>query len=85
MIVQRQGRVIILSCFVDDICIAYQDKKDLNFIMKRIGDNLSSRDEGELENTSIRFGSDNEGNYCISQEDYLTKLSASRPLRNLLC
>jgi len=61
---------------VDDICIAYQDKKDLDFVMKRIGDKFEFRDEGELRKTlGIRVGSDNEGNYWISQEDYLTRLA----------
>eukprot|EP00466_Bigelowiella_natans_P000149 jgi/Bigna1/32917/e_gw1.1.46.1 len=76
MIMHRQGRIIILSCFVDDICIAYQDKRDLDFVMKRIGDKFEFRDEGELKKTlGIRVGSDNEGNYWISQEDYLTRLA----------
>lgn len=69
------GDVVYLLIHVDDILTATNNPEKQSDLMSSIGKDFELKDLGEAKDfLGIRTERDEEGNYCISQPDYIAKI-----------
>ena len=74
-VLKIEDRLVILGIYVDDTVIAYDQQKDLEFVLKRIGDEYKFTNLGPIkESLGMQINRDSQGNYSISQTKYIKRM-----------
>lgn len=69
------GRLMIVTVFVDDCTIAHENKSDLQNFLKQVGSECGFKNEGPTTWTlGIQVGQETDGSYFIHQSRYIDKL-----------